>query len=58
MAVTQLFDLHLNKGLNEEVLLVLLQEVGLKSRPECRSIPPPQYYSQIISEMETLGWDK
>eukprot|EP00064_Thunnus_orientalis_P020646 superscaffoldBa00005795_g20788 len=33
-------------------------EVGLKSRPECRSIPPPQYYSQLISEMETLGWDK
>uniref|UniRef100_A0A665TH20 E3 ubiquitin-protein ligase FANCL n=1 Tax=Echeneis naucrates TaxID=173247 RepID=A0A665TH20_ECHNA len=35
-----------------------LQEVGLKSRPECSSIPPPQYYSQLISEMETLGWDK
>ncbi|XP_035518844.1 E3 ubiquitin-protein ligase FANCL [Morone saxatilis] len=33
-------------------------EVGLKSRPECRSIPPPQYYSQLISEMETLGWAK
>ncbi|GAA6221181.1 E3 ubiquitin-protein ligase FANCL [Lates japonicus] len=33
-------------------------EVGLKSRPECSSIPPPQYYSQLISEMETLGWDK
>uniref|UniRef100_A0A8C7XXU5 FA complementation group L n=1 Tax=Oryzias sinensis TaxID=183150 RepID=A0A8C7XXU5_9TELE len=33
-------------------------EVGLKSRPECCSIPPPQYYAQIISEMETLGWDK
>ncbi|XP_022062505.1 E3 ubiquitin-protein ligase FANCL isoform X1 [Acanthochromis polyacanthus] len=33
-------------------------EVGLKSRPESRSIPPPQYYSQLISEMETLGWDK
>ncbi|XP_069545954.1 E3 ubiquitin-protein ligase FANCL isoform X2 [Brachyistius frenatus] len=33
-------------------------EVGLKSRPECCSIAPPQYYSQLISEMETLGWDK
>uniref|UniRef100_UPI003AAA6045 E3 ubiquitin-protein ligase FANCL isoform X1 n=1 Tax=Centroberyx gerrardi TaxID=166262 RepID=UPI003AAA6045 len=33
-------------------------EVALKSRPECRSIPPPQYYSQLISEMEALGWDK
>uniref|UniRef100_A0A8D3E769 FA complementation group L n=1 Tax=Scophthalmus maximus TaxID=52904 RepID=A0A8D3E769_SCOMX len=33
-------------------------EVGLKSRPECSSIPPPQYYSQLIAEMETLGWNK
>nr|XP_046257686.1 E3 ubiquitin-protein ligase FANCL isoform X3 [Scatophagus argus] len=33
-------------------------EVRLKSFPECRSIPPPQYYSQLISEMETLGWAK
>ncbi|XP_075933648.1 E3 ubiquitin-protein ligase FANCL isoform X1 [Anarhichas minor] len=33
-------------------------EVGLKSRPECRSIPPPRYYSQLISEMETLGWGR
>ncbi|XP_075899091.1 E3 ubiquitin-protein ligase FANCL [Nelusetta ayraudi] len=33
-------------------------EVGLKGSPERRSIPPPQYYSQLISEMETLGWDK
>ncbi|XP_068583786.1 E3 ubiquitin-protein ligase FANCL [Cebidichthys violaceus] len=33
-------------------------EVGLKSRPECRSVPPPQYYSQLISEMETLGWGR
>ncbi|KAM8852822.1 E3 ubiquitin-protein ligase FANCL isoform 1-T1 [Synchiropus picturatus] len=33
-------------------------EVCLKSRPECRAIPPPQYYSQLISEMEALGWDK
>ncbi|KAK2823920.1 hypothetical protein Q5P01_021095 [Channa striata] len=33
-------------------------EVGLKSRPECSSISPPHYYSQLISEIETLGWDK
>ncbi|KAI3362893.1 hypothetical protein L3Q82_001669 [Scortum barcoo] len=33
-------------------------EVGLKSRPDCRSIPPPQYYAQLFSEMETLGWVK
>uniref|UniRef100_A0A665T7W4 RING-type domain-containing protein n=1 Tax=Echeneis naucrates TaxID=173247 RepID=A0A665T7W4_ECHNA len=38
--------------------LKTVMEVGLKSRPECSSIPPPQYYSQLISEMETLGWDK
>ncbi|KAM9847385.1 E3 ubiquitin-protein ligase FANCL [Aulostomus maculatus] len=33
-------------------------EFGLKCNPECSSIRPPQYYSQLISEMETLGWDK
>lgn len=36
----------------------MLQEVVLKGRSECSSIPPPQYYSQLISEMETLGWNK
>ncbi|KAM6916552.1 E3 ubiquitin-protein ligase FANCL [Xenentodon cancila] len=40
------------------VELKTVLEVGLKKLPECRSIPPPQYYSQLISEMETLGWDK
>ncbi|XP_061601054.1 E3 ubiquitin-protein ligase FANCL [Cololabis saira] len=40
------------------VELKTVLEVGLKRRPECRSMPPPQYYSQLISEMETLGWDK
>uniref|UniRef100_H3D7A7 E3 ubiquitin-protein ligase FANCL n=1 Tax=Tetraodon nigroviridis TaxID=99883 RepID=H3D7A7_TETNG len=38
--------------------LKTILEVGLKSFPERRSIPPPQYYSQLISEMETLGWSK
>ncbi|XP_056291106.1 E3 ubiquitin-protein ligase FANCL isoform X1 [Pseudoliparis swirei] len=33
-------------------------EVVLKSRPDCRSIPPPRYYSQLIAEMETLGWGR
>ncbi|KAJ8014116.1 hypothetical protein DPEC_G00036910 [Dallia pectoralis] len=33
-------------------------EVALKSRTECRSIPPPKYFSQLITEMEALGWDK
>uniref|UniRef100_A0A6Q2YKV2 E3 ubiquitin-protein ligase FANCL n=1 Tax=Esox lucius TaxID=8010 RepID=A0A6Q2YKV2_ESOLU len=36
----------------------VFQEVALKSRTECRSIPPPKYYSQLITEMEDLGWDK
>ncbi|XP_056903101.1 E3 ubiquitin-protein ligase FANCL isoform X3 [Takifugu flavidus] len=38
--------------------LKTILEVGLKSFPEHQSIPPPQYYSQLISEMETLGWSK
>uniref|UniRef100_A0A667Y0V6 E3 ubiquitin-protein ligase FANCL n=1 Tax=Myripristis murdjan TaxID=586833 RepID=A0A667Y0V6_9TELE len=39
-------------------ILPCCMEVALKSHPECRSMPPPQYYSQLISEMEALGWDK
>uniref|UniRef100_A0A3Q3GW81 E3 ubiquitin-protein ligase FANCL n=1 Tax=Labrus bergylta TaxID=56723 RepID=A0A3Q3GW81_9LABR len=45
---------HLLRGYEH----IVKQEVCLKNRPEYRSIPPPQYYSQLISEMETLGWDK
>ena len=37
---------------------VILQEVALRGHPESLSIPPPQYYSQLITEMEMLGWDK
>ncbi|MED6281839.1 hypothetical protein CHARACLAT_026006 [Characodon lateralis] len=33
-------------------------EVALNRCPEGCSVPPPRYYSQLISEMETLGWDK
>ncbi|XP_036403066.1 E3 ubiquitin-protein ligase FANCL [Megalops cyprinoides] len=33
-------------------------EAAVKSRLEHRAVPPPQYYSQLIAEMETLGWDK
>nr|XP_057919607.1 E3 ubiquitin-protein ligase FANCL [Doryrhamphus excisus] len=40
------------------VELKTVLEVGIKCLPECYSIPPPQYYSQLILEMETLGWDK
>uniref|UniRef100_A0A3Q1BP46 RING-type domain-containing protein n=1 Tax=Amphiprion ocellaris TaxID=80972 RepID=A0A3Q1BP46_AMPOC len=50
--------LPLNKDKTVYDGFITVQEVGLKSHPECRSIPPPQYYSQLISEMETLGWDK
>lgn len=38
--------------------LVYYQEVALKSQPGCQSFSPPQYYSQLITEMEILGWDK
>lgn len=30
----------------------------MRSRPDCQTIPPPQYYSQLITEMQSLGWDK
>ncbi|KAF4105806.1 E3 ubiquitin-protein ligase FANCL [Onychostoma macrolepis] len=33
-------------------------EVALKSQPGCQSFSPPQYYSQLITELEILGWDK
>ncbi|XP_038816471.1 E3 ubiquitin-protein ligase FANCL isoform X1 [Salvelinus namaycush] len=51
--------LHHSPDLVSFVLeLKTVLEVALKCRPECRSIPPPQYYSQLIIEMEDLGWDK
>ncbi|TSK22708.1 E3 ubiquitin-protein ligase FANCL [Bagarius yarrelli] len=37
---------------------ISVQEVALKRQPSWQSIPPPQYYSQLITEIETLGWDK
>ncbi|KAI5625082.1 E3 ubiquitin-protein ligase FANCL [Silurus asotus] len=33
-------------------------EIALKSQAGWQSIPPPQYYSQLITEIESLGWDK
>uniref|UniRef100_A0A6Q2YIY7 RING-type domain-containing protein n=1 Tax=Esox lucius TaxID=8010 RepID=A0A6Q2YIY7_ESOLU len=51
--------LHHSPDLVSFVLeLKTVLEVALKSRTECRSIPPPKYYSQLITEMEDLGWDK
>uniref|UniRef100_A0A1A8RUG0 E3 ubiquitin-protein ligase FANCL n=1 Tax=Nothobranchius rachovii TaxID=451742 RepID=A0A1A8RUG0_9TELE len=38
--------------------LKTIVEVCMKNRAGSCAIPPPQYYSQLISEMETLGWDK
>uniref|UniRef100_A0A7N6BVI5 RING-type domain-containing protein n=1 Tax=Anabas testudineus TaxID=64144 RepID=A0A7N6BVI5_ANATE len=50
---------HIVKQVNSAYTFSMsLQEVGLKSRPVCRAISPPQYYSQLMSEMEALGWDK
>uniref|UniRef100_A0A452RSU8 E3 ubiquitin-protein ligase FANCL n=1 Tax=Ursus americanus TaxID=9643 RepID=A0A452RSU8_URSAM len=35
------------------------QEVALKNRQECYAPPPPpQFYSSLIEEIGTLGWDK
>ncbi|XP_006008184.1 E3 ubiquitin-protein ligase FANCL isoform X2 [Latimeria chalumnae] len=33
-------------------------EIALKSRHELYAPPPPQYYLQLIKEIESLGWDK
>uniref|UniRef100_A0A8C6WHP6 FA complementation group L n=1 Tax=Neogobius melanostomus TaxID=47308 RepID=A0A8C6WHP6_9GOBI len=33
-------------------------EVCVQSRPSPLSIPRPQSYSELIAELETLGWDK
>ncbi|CAL1578555.1 unnamed protein product [Knipowitschia caucasica] len=33
-------------------------EVCVQNRPEPLSIPRPQSYSDLLSELETLGWDK
>ncbi|RXN23428.1 E3 ubiquitin- ligase FANCL isoform X2 [Labeo rohita] len=37
---------------------ITVLEVAMKSQPGCQSFSPPQYYSQLITEMETIGWDK
>uniref|UniRef100_A0A3B4A3D2 E3 ubiquitin-protein ligase FANCL n=1 Tax=Periophthalmus magnuspinnatus TaxID=409849 RepID=A0A3B4A3D2_9GOBI len=34
------------------------QRVCVQSRPSALSIPHPQSYSDLLSELETLGWDK
>ncbi|KAI1894764.1 hypothetical protein AGOR_G00119100 [Albula goreensis] len=33
-------------------------EVAVKRRQVYQPVPPPQYYSRLIGEMESLGWDK
>ncbi|MGH0127532.1 UNVERIFIED_CONTAM: hypothetical protein FKN15_052743 [Acipenser sinensis] len=38
--------------------LKTLLEVALKNRHEMHAAPPPQYYTQLIKEIESLGWDK
>ncbi|XP_061694033.1 E3 ubiquitin-protein ligase FANCL [Syngnathoides biaculeatus] len=51
--------LHQSTDLVSFILeLKTVLEVCLKNHPLCNSIPPPHYYSQLILEMETLGWDK
>ncbi|MBN3304823.1 FANCL ligase, partial [Amia calva] len=33
-------------------------ELALKNKQELHAAPPPQYYTQLIKEIECLGWDK
>ncbi|KAH0622875.1 hypothetical protein JD844_025674, partial [Phrynosoma platyrhinos] len=37
---------------------ILKQELALKNTQELHPAPPPQYYSALIEDIETLGWDK
>ncbi|KAJ0067079.1 hypothetical protein NL108_010246 [Boleophthalmus pectinirostris] len=46
---------HLGSFLLE---LKTVLEVCVQSRPSPLSIPRPQSYSDLLSELETLGWDK
>ncbi|XP_046884661.1 E3 ubiquitin-protein ligase FANCL isoform X1 [Hypomesus transpacificus] len=51
--------LHRSADLVSFILeLKTVLEVALKNHVEYCSIPPPQYYSQLISEIEALGWEK
>uniref|UniRef100_A0A9L0T8E0 FA complementation group L n=1 Tax=Equus caballus TaxID=9796 RepID=A0A9L0T8E0_HORSE len=39
--------------------LKMVLEVALKNKQELYALPPPpQFYSSLIEEIETLGWDK
>ncbi|XP_053102559.1 E3 ubiquitin-protein ligase FANCL isoform X1 [Hemicordylus capensis] len=38
--------------------LKTLLEVALKNTQELHAPPPPQYYSSLIRDIETLGWNK
>ncbi|KAJ6667071.1 hypothetical protein lerEdw1_019075 [Lerista edwardsae] len=40
------------------VELKTILEVALKNTPELHAPPPPQYYSDLIRDIETLGWNK
>ncbi|XP_048392474.1 E3 ubiquitin-protein ligase FANCL isoform X1 [Stegostoma tigrinum] len=33
-------------------------EIALRNRNDLSAPPPPQYYAQLIKEIESLGWDK
>uniref|UniRef100_A0A8C4TEW4 FA complementation group L n=1 Tax=Erpetoichthys calabaricus TaxID=27687 RepID=A0A8C4TEW4_ERPCA len=38
--------------------ILLSQEIALKNQQAFLIAPPPQYYSQLIKDIEGLGWDK
>uniref|UniRef100_UPI00398EACA1 E3 ubiquitin-protein ligase FANCL isoform X3 n=1 Tax=Pristiophorus japonicus TaxID=55135 RepID=UPI00398EACA1 len=33
-------------------------EIALRNKHDLQAPPPPQYYAQLIKEIESLGWDK
>ncbi|XP_067900989.1 E3 ubiquitin-protein ligase FANCL isoform X3 [Heterodontus francisci] len=33
-------------------------EIALRNKCDLQAPPPPQYYAQLIKEIESLGWDK
>ncbi|XP_006881087.1 PREDICTED: E3 ubiquitin-protein ligase FANCL-like [Elephantulus edwardii] len=38
--------------------LKMILEVALKNKQEMHRPPPPQFYSRLVEELGTLGWDK
>nr|XP_006638677.1 PREDICTED: E3 ubiquitin-protein ligase FANCL [Lepisosteus oculatus]XP_015218447.1 PREDICTED: E3 ubiquitin-protein ligase FANCL [Lepisosteus oculatus] len=51
--------LHQSSDLASFILeLKTVLELALKNRQGIQTLPPPEYYAQLIKEIECLGWDK